>query len=121
MRAEKDFGAYALLGCELIRRHQLHCGAGKNLLATVAAFVQHHAAESKVVINGRDEAAATGFGGWLRPPGTVCHIVKKIQLIRLTIEEIERRQAVDLFGRHVEGGVFHPERIEDARANQLVP
>src|SRR5689334_20094181 len=56
--------------------------------------------------------------GWLRPPGTVCHVVKEIQHVRLTIEEVERGQAVDLFGRHVESGIFHVQRIEDALAHE---
>ena len=118
MRAEEDFGARALLGRELIRSHQLHGGAGKDLLAAMPAFVQHHAAEGEVVIDRRDEPASARFEGRLGPPGTVRHVVKNVQRVRLTIEEVERRQAVEFFGRHVEGGVFHAERIEDALAQE---
>jgi hypothetical protein len=31
----------------------------------------------------------------------------------LTIEEVELRQTLDFFGRHVEGCVFHSKRIEE--------
>ena len=58
---EKDFAAGALFRRDLVRGHQFHCGARNNLLIAVPAFVQHHAAEGKVVIDGRDQAAAAGF------------------------------------------------------------
>ena len=56
--SEEDFGSHALTRYELVGRHQLHGGARKNLLAAMPAFVQHHPAEEKIVINGRDEPAA---------------------------------------------------------------
>jgi hypothetical protein len=58
---------------------------GKNLLATMSAFAQHHAAEGKVVIDSRDKPTSARFKGLLRTPGTVCYVVKNIQLICLTV------------------------------------
>ena len=91
MCSKEDFGSHALLRGEAIGRHQFYAGARKNLLAAVPAFFQHHAAEGQVVIDGRDQAASTRFTGRRHSPGAVHRIVKEIQLVGFSIEEVARR------------------------------
>lgn len=95
---EKNFGACALLRGELVGGHQLNRGAGENLFVTVLAFVEHHAAESEIVVDGGDESTCARFKRRRAKPCAVRRVVKYVQPVRLAIEETARGQAVEFLG-----------------------
>ena len=43
-----------------------------------------------------------------------------MELPGLRVRGVQRRQPVDLVGRHVEGGVLQPQRLEDAVAQEVL-
>jgi hypothetical protein len=93
--------------------------ARENPTAAVLAGVQHHAAEGKVVVHGRHEAAAAGFERRLGRPGAVRRVVVDVQRLRLPIEDVGRREPPEVVGANVERRVLHAERLEDALAREL--
>ena len=80
------------------------------------ALIQHHAAEREIVIDGRNQAAASRFEWRLGCSCAALRIVEQIQRVRPAIEEIKGWHTANFFGRHVESRFSHPQRIEDAFA-----
>src|SRR5260370_4516886 len=97
-----------------IPRPQLLYGP-KKISAHVMAFVQHHAAETKIVVDRRAQPASARFERRLSSPCAVGHIVKHIQRVRLMIEEVEPRQALDFCGRHLECCSTYPDNTRCIR------
>ena len=84
------------------------------------ALVQEHVGEAQVVVCGSDEPAASAeHRRWLvrRPPEGVR---RRHGLAGRRVADVQRGEAVHRLVGHVEVGVGHPERLEDAGAEELV-
>ena len=80
--------------------------------------VQHHPAEGQVIVDGRDQPPATRLEGGGTAPLAVPRIIVNLQLPSLGVCPVATRPSVDLRGRRVKPGVFHPEGLEDALAEE---
>src|ERR1700749_4623479 len=99
MASEEDCRACTLRWREMVGSHQLYRRARQNLLFAVAAagvlpFVQHHAAEGKVIIDGGDKPSTARFACRRSTPCAIGRIIKVIELVLFAVKKIKRRQPV---------------------------
>src|SRR6266568_264307 len=78
------------------------------------ALVQHHLAEGKVVVDGRNQSSSARWKcRRARPLAALC-IVIDLNLSAYEIGPIAGRKPVEFVTRHAETSVLHAERLEDA-------
>ncbi len=122
MRLEEagdDAGDRLLLPRELIGRHRLDGSARHDALTPEPTLVQHHLSERDEVADGRHESARTRRERGRRAPLAVW-FVGELERAGFEVGRVARRETVELVGGHAESRVVHPERFEDAFAEERV-
>lgn len=71
-----------------------------------------------VVLGGGNQPAATALERRRLAPPSTLGLVPHMELSGLGVGGVEGRQPIDLVGGHVEAGVLHFQRIEDAFAQE---
>ena len=89
-------------------------------LAFMAALIQHHAAEGQEVVDGRDEPSAPGGKRRRTAPLATLGLVVDHGLAGHEVGPIFDRKPLELLRRNAEVGVGHPERLEEAFAQERV-
>ncbi len=84
----------------------------------MAAAVQQHPAEGEVVVDGRHQPAGGGGKRGRAAPLTALGRVVDLHLARLGAAPVAGRETSDLAGGHAEAGILHPQRLEEALAQE---
>jgi len=85
----------------------------------VPALIEHHAAESVVVIDCRDETAATGLERGRLAPVAVRDAIVERKSATVGCAPIARGKALQLLRRYAEAGVPHTERRKNALLHEF--
>ncbi len=102
----------------MVHRHQLNGQPGEDARSAVHALAQHHLPEGKHVVDGRGESSRASLEfRWSREQ-PVPHLVQHDQVRLGEVRSVAGWKSVELLLRHVEAGVPHPERLEEAFAQE---
>src|SRR2546429_3299017 len=103
----------------MVQGHQLQRLRPDQPDAAKLAAIEQRAAEGEIVGSCRAQSAAARIEGWRRKIGALRRIVLQLHLSGRVVR-IAGGKAMRLLLRHVEAGVAHAERIEDALLQELL-
>ncbi len=102
----------------MVETEQRHGLGAEDLHPVQRAAVQHHPAKPHVVVHGGDQAPTARFQSRRRGVGALLPVVLQLEAAAF-LGLIAGGEAIELLWRAEKGGVRHPQRLEQPRAQEL--